>query len=469
MKNLKSLIGILLLTGVPFLSNAQVDPELKKACNASDLTAVKKAVEAGADVNAVRADGVPVLGEASFSPEITQYLIDKGADPNGGTFSAILVAAASYSTEVMEVLLKNGADPNKGQEKTSYHPIATMIKSEEAKKKPNKKLLKQWKEQLSAAGGTMEPVKSTVSPLENTVNTTNCVPCIELLLKNGADPKVTDAVGNDMITNSVLRSSNLGPNFITYGKTLTSWGVKVPDWWNERVVKGTSAQEVELLIKYGADVNYLNPVNDNTPLLAALGGRNADAAKLLIQNGADVTVLTPNKKDALSVATELGDLELVKLTVEKGADVNRETWGLDPKSGQYAKGFTPLTIAVVHNHIDIAKYLMEAGSKPKEGVSGYHVSAKTGCPYKLKNKTAIYYAVENNNMDMVKMLTENFKSWNKTKMEMNQPDNTNTIDAGSIRVEVTSCWKIKGVFTPSAYAKKIEHKEISTYLKSKGL
>ncbi len=467
MKNSKNFLTIVMLCWA--LVGLAQNP-LIKACQTGDLEAAKQAVADGADVNELDASGRPVLVHAMFWPEITQFLIEKGADPNGGTYPALMQAANHYSYETMEVLLENGADVNKPQVRTRLHPIAMMINAERAKKKPNKKLLKTWEEQLDQQGGSLEPIESKLSTLENTINQTNCRKCLEMLLKNGANPNQKDAVGNDMLSNAALRHLPVGENFITYGKKLENdWGYRVPDWFEERVMGGNSTEEIKLLLDAGADLNYQNPSNGNTPLLAALGSQNSEGAKLLISKGADVTILTPTKKDALSIAASIGDVPLIKMIVERGADVNRETWDLDQASGQYAKGFTPLTIAVVNDHIDAARFLIEAGSAPKEGVSGYHINPKSGCPYKLKSKTAIFYAVENDNREMLEMLTDNFKMWNKYDMEMNQPDNTNEIDFGSITVEVTSCWKIKGRFTPSSYAKKLGNKEVGEYLKSKGL
>ena len=115
MKKYVKLLSIIIFCNLGVTTSySQVDEELTNACRSGDLEAVKKLVASGVDVNAVRTDGAPALGEAMFWPEITQYMIEQGADPNGGRISALLIAANHYSLETMKVLLDNGADPTSG-------------------------------------------------------------------------------------------------------------------------------------------------------------------------------------------------------------------------------------------------------------------------------------------------------------------------------------------------------------------
>ena len=213
---------------------------LSKACKMGDFAAVKKEVESGANVNTLRTDGAPILADAMFWPEITQYLIDNGADPNAGTFPVLMIAAGAYSYETMEVLLKNGADVNKPQIKKSLHPMAMAINIEKAKKKPNKKVVKQLEKMLADQGGTMEETETKTTIIENTINTTNCIKCLELLLKYKANPNEKDVLKNDLLTNAVTRWMDISSNFISYGKMLSgNWGYKLPDWFNGRVKNGS--------------------------------------------------------------------------------------------------------------------------------------------------------------------------------------------------------------------------------------
>lgn len=96
-------------------------PELVAASLAGDLTTVRKLVEAGADVNSHDQHGIgPLL---SFTPEVTAYLLSRGADPNRQTNEgdARVLAGVAYmeAAECVRLLLEAGADPNHATESTA--------------------------------------------------------------------------------------------------------------------------------------------------------------------------------------------------------------------------------------------------------------------------------------------------------------------------------------------------------------
>jgi len=234
----------------------------------------------------------------------------------------------------------------------------------------------------------------------------------------------------------------------------------------------------ELLLGAGANVNLI-ATSENTPLLTALGTQKVDVAKAFVQAGADVNYIHPtNKKDAVSFAVELGDLELLKMLVEKGADVNHETWDLDEATGSFCKGFTALSRATIYNHYDCAAYLIESGCEIKEGISGYFIQVmynKKGkimidysgaipkplvCRYKLKKKTPVYFAIENQNMALVELLATSYKWYGNHSMEM--------AAQGSNKEQKAVCNGQAGKFTQSKYAKSMGYTDIQKYLEGLG-
>jgi ankyrin repeat protein len=112
------------------------------AARAGDLASAKLLVEGGADVNAATAHGTTPLSMAAYSDfypvraengaylyadpvvtgraappqhaEIVRYLLDKGADPNGGAkvFSPLIVSLLRHREATVQLLLERGADPN---------------------------------------------------------------------------------------------------------------------------------------------------------------------------------------------------------------------------------------------------------------------------------------------------------------------------------------------------------------------
>ncbi|OGJ92040.1 MAG: hypothetical protein A2268_05775 [Candidatus Raymondbacteria bacterium RifOxyA12_full_50_37] len=444
------------------ISFADPNTDLVSACKQGNLEAVKKTIDAGADVNKIGADGNSPIASAFFWPEIVQLLLDKGADPNGGNYPALISACNSYSVNVVEMLLQKGADPNKPGKVDPGTTFRTLIAAEKAKgKKANEAAIKAWE------GALANSKPSEVTAIQVTVQQTNCVPCLQKILEKGAK-----------IQSSSADNSNLAHNFAAFSMTaeerkaqykngkpaMESFGLKVPDWYADlpATANGTPAQMFELLKNANVDINQKN-ASDYTPLLVALVSGKLDAAKAIVAAGADVNHLTKDKKSALSLAAKRGDLALVNLLIERGADVTHETWDLDNTTGQYAKGFTALSYAVIYNHLEVAKALLAAGCKETEGISGYFV-APNGCAYDLSKKSSIYFAIENNNMEMVKMLADANNFWMNHQMEMKA--RTGKMGKGS--AEKGACLMAGGKFSPSKYAKELGFKEIQKYLESKG-
>jgi cytohesin len=104
-------------------------PELVRASQRGDLAAVRKLVEAGADVNSVGDHGMgPLL---TFTPAIVEYLLSKGADPNRQTNengdTVLLGIAYLNNAECVRLLLGAGADPNAVVKDTGETPLHASL------------------------------------------------------------------------------------------------------------------------------------------------------------------------------------------------------------------------------------------------------------------------------------------------------------------------------------------------------
>jgi ankyrin repeat protein len=112
---------------------------------------------------------------------------------------------------------------------------------------------------------------------------------------------------------------------------------------------------VKLLISYGADVNEKCVVGD-TPLFAACGeDLPAAVVEVLLKAGADI-----NKESdgwtPLFLVCHCGSVEIVKLLISYGVDVNK----IEEESGM-----TPLEIARAEGHAVIMELLLKAGATEK--------------------------------------------------------------------------------------------------------
>ncbi len=130
-------------------------------------------------------------------------------------------------------------------------------------------------------------------------------------------------------------------------------------------------RSAELLLKAGANVNDTELWGDQSPLMWAAAQRQPEMIKLLIAHGADVdargavrnwerkVIREPRPKDMnqggftpLLYAAREGCVECAKELVAGGADLDLP----DPHR------VTPLVMALLNLHFDLAAYLIEAGA-----------------------------------------------------------------------------------------------------------
>ncbi len=112
---------------------------------------------------------------------------------------------------------------------------------------------------------------------------------------------------------------------------------------------------------------------------------NISLVNILIEAGANVNTPSRNATNyfntPLMIAAWSGDYEIVKILVDHGACLNQ----VDRKNG-----FTALIKAVFKNEVSIARYLIDKGSDTT--ISSF------------EEKTALDYAVANNNLELISML-----------------------------------------------------------------
>ena len=99
------------------------------------------------------------------------------------------------------------------------------------------------------------------------------------------------------------------------------------------------------------DVNVKDYINERSGIhYAALNGR-VDVVKVLLQNGADVNDVDVLEWTALHCAAKKGHVGVVKVLIQNGADVN----AVDEEKS------TALHYAARYGHVDVAKVLIQKG------------------------------------------------------------------------------------------------------------
>jgi len=240
----------------------------------------------------------------------------------------LIEAAAGGDSSAVEALLKQHVDVNSAQTDgtTALHWAA--LRGNEAMVR----LL------LSAGAKPNVANRYAVTPLSQACQNASGMTA-ELLIKAGGDPNLAAAEGETPLM-SAAHSGNL--------------------------------PAATALIAAGADVNAREGFRGQTALMWAAATGHTDVVKLLVGHGADPTIHSAVRGDpppgggggapiahggmtALLFAARKGDLRSVKILSDAGANPNE----------QDADGLTPVILAIINTHYEVAAYLLERGADPR--------------------------------------------------------------------------------------------------------
>ena len=166
------------------------------------------------------------------------------------------------------------------------------------------------------------------------------------------------------ITEDLLQH-HCDPNSIVF--QAPTWGGKPPirETALLHAIGTRNKSMVELLIKYGARVNFptCGPVK-RTPLQKAAELGNLEVVTLLVNNGADVNAPAADKNGgtSLQLAAIGGFIIVVCKLLNHKADVNAP--------GSKVDGRTALEVAAEHGRLDMIRVLLNAGAGSRRGDEG---------------------------------------------------------------------------------------------------
>jgi len=173
------------------------------------------------------------------------------------------------------------------------------------------------------------------------------------------------------------------------GLALLLAGCGSPEDKNKRLFKAVEVRDLAAataLIAGGANVNYWNKVTESTALDRAAHEGDLPMLRLLLEHGAD-----PNRSCSLVYAAGKGNEEAARLLLEKGAGVDQQM--PDGTKAIIAALMTNPNSAAYEQKIAIARLLLEKGANPN--------SAHPGTKF-----TALAHAVLLQNADLVGLLLQ---------------------------------------------------------------
>jgi len=312
---------------------------LFESVHSQDLSAVKKIIKGGGDVNEI--------------------------DGEGNT--ALLIAVLTRQSKLVEELLKLGADPNQARPDGKGPLFGSIRVGEE---KIAQLLLKSGAELdahfsvehngIPVGGCTALYAASLLGQLS----------FCRLLLSNGAQIDAANDLGytplmaaiegghDDVIDFFLKSGANVNPEVISRVQ-IKGLGVASP------LITATRKEHVALikkLLKRGVDVNRPSG-NGWTPLKSAAQQGNLDIVKALLEAGADPNIADDTNYTPLMNAVSGEHEDIVKLLLKFHADPNVQS-GENPEDEDWEPGRTALMDAAVSGNVPIARELLKQGANP---------------------------------------------------------------------------------------------------------
>jgi ankyrin repeat protein len=342
------------------------------AANQGDAPMIEALLENGADAN----EQLPLgrrplmLAARSGRADAVRVLLDRGADPNSredarGT-TALMQAADQGHADVIEVLIEHGADVA-----ATSAPVlrdgrtAALGKSGDPRNAVRQQVIAILCDQKSPDLSRLSELSAEITEDEALANAGEA--------RAGGDPCnfQRDALGFVFTSGRPNRQAR-EPD----GGELTPLVY---------AARAGSIEAARVLLDAGAGVNQVTRYGWS-PLLAATQNRNYQLAKFLIERGADVNLAnkggwtplylaTDNRNleggDYPTRASDMDDLEFIKLLLDAGANVNAqivestETRTVFTNQWLDEEGATAFLRASQSGDVELLRLLLERGADPK--------------------------------------------------------------------------------------------------------
>lgn len=309
------------------------------ACS-QNVERLKKYITQGADVNEKDSDGdlsLTLAAQCNFYQNV-KLLLENGAKVNKKAGFGITALMVADSLDVIDLLLNNGAEVSNRD--------------------------REGNDALLHSSARCNILKA------------------DILIRNGADINTENDEGESAIIKAIKYEYKIPEEKIAYIKFLLDNGADIQHRDKKKKTAYVISKEMghddiaNFLINKGAIAESFK-INPDC-IVQALMNKEYARAKKMINKDIDLNFLF---SDFSPLMCSIDDIEIMKLLIENGADVNLKN----------KMNMTALTIAVISNKIEAVKLLLEKG-------------AETDIPSTINDKTPIMFAKENRNKEIIELL-----------------------------------------------------------------
>jgi ankyrin repeat protein len=418
--------------------NADGSTPLQWAVYEGDVAETKRLLAAGADASIANNYGATPMSLAAevAHTEILKLLLDAGADadsPNPEGQSALMAVARTGNVDAARLLLEHGASVDAregwgGQNALMWaaarrHPETMALLLSHGASVDARSTHRDYQRHVTAEGRPKSLDSGGFTPLLYAARE-NCAACVDVLLANGADIDLPDPDGVSPLLLAIMNANwDLAKRLIDAEADVNQWDIygEAPLFTAVGLYKrrdgGRASIDplnetegvtiVRMLLDRGANPNmqlFFRPANvrgstntrGSTPLIRAASNGDLDMVQLLLEQGADATLHTADRQTPIHAvlagrSSEQQALELIRVLYTAGTDVNVVAL---VNHREEIRGGTALHNAVRKRYKEVIKTLASYGidmnAKDQDGLTALDYTQSRGFMPFMALQTPVY-------------------------------------------------------------------------------